>query len=111
MIVVFLALDVFLPVPSSVVSTAAGDPLGFWIRAIVSTEGMTLGCVLAYWSGKNFGLPLVRSMVSQRDLEDLRARFRRSAEWALATPGLYPFWRKRPRCLHDWRVSPSHAIR
>ena len=84
-IVFVLASDVFLPVPSSVVSTAAGALLGFWIGAIVSTAGMTLGCVLAYWSGKNFGLPLVRRMVSQRDLEDVRARFRRSAAWALAT--------------------------
>ena len=89
MIVVFLALDVFLPVPSSVVSTAAGTLLGLWIGAIVSTAGMTLGCVLAYWSGKNFGLPLVRGMVSQRDQEDVRARCRRSAEWALATTGPY----------------------
>jgi uncharacterized membrane protein YdjX (TVP38/TMEM64 family) len=35
--IVVLALDVSLPVPSSVVSTTAGTLLDFWIGAIVST--------------------------------------------------------------------------
>ena len=78
-IVVVLALDVFLPVPSSIVSTAAGALLGVWLGALVSTAGMTLGCVLAYWSGRKVGLPLVRRMVRDRDLEDIRSQFRRGA--------------------------------
>jgi uncharacterized membrane protein YdjX (TVP38/TMEM64 family) len=84
-IVVILALDVFLPVPSSVVSTAAGALLGVWLGALVSTAGMTLGCVLAYWSGRKFGLPLVRRMVRARDLDDVRSQFCRGAVWALTT--------------------------
>ena len=84
-IVAILALDVFLPVPSSVVSTAAGALLGIWAGALVSTAGMTLGCVLAYWSGRKFGLPLVSRMVRERDLEDVRSQFRRGAGWALTT--------------------------
>jgi len=46
-----LALDVFLPVPSSIVSTGAGVLLGFWRGAAVIWIGMTLGCVIGYAFG------------------------------------------------------------
>ena len=47
-----LALDVFLPVPSSLVATAAGVLLGFMSGAAVVWLGMTAGCVLAYLVGR-----------------------------------------------------------
>jgi uncharacterized membrane protein YdjX (TVP38/TMEM64 family) len=46
-----LALDVVLPVPSSLASTAAGALLGFWIGLAASWAGMTAGCVLGYFLG------------------------------------------------------------
>ena len=46
-----LALDVFLPVPSSIVSTGAGVLLGFWRGAAVIWIGMTLGCAIGYAFG------------------------------------------------------------
>ncbi len=84
-IVCLLTLDIFLPVPSSILSTAAGAMLGFKAGLVVSTAGMSLGCLLAYLCGRRFGLPLVRRMVSDRDLQEVSAQFRRGAEWTLAT--------------------------
>ena len=46
-----LAADVFLPVPSSIVSTAAGRLLGFPLGASVVWMGMTAGCLLGYIAG------------------------------------------------------------
>jgi uncharacterized membrane protein YdjX (TVP38/TMEM64 family) len=46
-----LALDVFLPVPSSIVSTAAGVFLGFAAGAAVIWSGMMGGCLLGYVVG------------------------------------------------------------
>jgi uncharacterized membrane protein YdjX (TVP38/TMEM64 family) len=46
-----LASDVVLPVPSSLVSAAAGALLGFWSGAAVIWIGMTASCVLGYWIG------------------------------------------------------------
>ena len=43
-----LALDVLLPVPSSIVSAAAGVMLGFWMGTLVVWAGMTVSCFLAY---------------------------------------------------------------
>jgi uncharacterized membrane protein YdjX (TVP38/TMEM64 family) len=46
-----LACDVLLPVPSSIVSTAAGVLLGFWRGAAVVWTGMMVGCMVGYWLG------------------------------------------------------------
>ncbi len=84
LIVVALTIDVFLPVPSSVVSTASGALLGVWFGAVVSTVGMTLGCMVGYGAGSRFGARFVTRLVSQRDLSDLQGQFRERANWALA---------------------------
>jgi uncharacterized membrane protein YdjX (TVP38/TMEM64 family) len=83
-VICLLAVDVFLPVPSSIVSTVAGATLGFFPGLIASSTGMTFGCVLAYICGRAWGLPLVRRLTGDRDLEIVSQRFRRSAGWALA---------------------------
>ena len=49
-----LALDVVLPVPSSIVSTAAGVLLGFWRGMAVVWSGMMVACLIAYWLGARF---------------------------------------------------------
>ncbi len=46
-----LSLDVFLPVPSSIVSTAAGVLLGFVAGAAVIWTGMMAGCAVGYLVG------------------------------------------------------------
>lgn len=46
-----LALDIFLPVPSSIVATAAGLLLGLGRGATVVWAGMTAGCLLGYVVG------------------------------------------------------------
>ena len=80
----FLGLDVLLPIPSSIVSTAAGAALGFLPGVAASTAGMTLGSLLGYVLGRQFGVRLMRRMVRERDLDQVSDRFRRGAPWALA---------------------------
>ncbi len=46
-----LALDVFLPVPSSIVSTACGALLGFGLGSTVVWCGMMTGCLVGYATG------------------------------------------------------------
>src|SRR5687768_6108937 len=46
-----LALDVFLPVPSSIVATAAGVLLGLAEGTAIVWAGMMAGCVLGYVVG------------------------------------------------------------
>jgi uncharacterized membrane protein YdjX (TVP38/TMEM64 family) len=46
-----LAFDVILPVPSSIVSTAAGVLLGFWVGAAIVWAGMMVACLFGYALG------------------------------------------------------------
>jgi uncharacterized membrane protein YdjX (TVP38/TMEM64 family) len=46
-----LASDVVLPIPSSIVSAAAGVLLGFGGGTAVIWTGMTISCLVGYWIG------------------------------------------------------------
>jgi membrane protein DedA with SNARE-associated domain len=48
-----LTFDVFLPVPSSLVSAAAGVVLGFWPATALIWASMTLACLLGYGFGRS----------------------------------------------------------
>ena len=63
-----LALDVFLPVPSSIVSTASGVLLGFTIGTAVVWGGMMVGCLLGYAVGSR-GSGAARRLVGVDGIE------------------------------------------
>jgi uncharacterized membrane protein YdjX (TVP38/TMEM64 family) len=62
-IVLLLAGDLFLPVPSSLVGTAAGYFLGFVGGTLTSLVGMTAGSLLAYALGKGSGRSVARRFI------------------------------------------------
>jgi len=81
-IMALLAADVFLPVPSSIVSTAAGVLLGFWRGAAVVFAGMTVACVLGYVVGAR-GSGAARRLVGTDGLARAAELARRYGDWAL----------------------------
>lgn len=62
-----LALDVFLPVPSSIVSTASGVLLGFSAGTAVVWTGMMAGCLLGYAVGAR-GSDAARRLVGEEGI-------------------------------------------
>jgi uncharacterized membrane protein YdjX (TVP38/TMEM64 family) len=77
-----LALDVFLPVPSSIVSTGAGVLLGFWRGALVIWVGMTIGCVIGYAFGVK-AAGAARKLVGADGLASAATVMDRYGPWAL----------------------------
>lgn len=77
LIVGALALDMLLPVPSSVVATASGATLGWLGGAAASCAGLTLGCWIGYRLGRAAGPAATRLIGSAgaRRLEDLLERY------------------------------------
>jgi uncharacterized membrane protein YdjX (TVP38/TMEM64 family) len=65
---ILLALDVLLPVPSSVVSTAAGARFGIAGGIAISWVGLTAGCILAAALGRKLGRPFAEWLVGDRAL-------------------------------------------
>ena len=77
-----LALDVFLPVPSSIVSTAAGVLLGLWPGASVVWVGMMIGCLVGYVVGVR-SAPLARRLVGPDGLARAGDLADRYGVWAV----------------------------
>lgn len=85
----FLALDIFLPVPSSIVSTAAGALFGFTGGLLVIWIGMTAGCALGYAVGAR-AQGLARRMVGEDGLRRASAVADRYGQWGLAASRAVP---------------------
>ena len=77
-----LAFDVFLPVPSSIVSTGAGALLGFWRGAMVVWIGMTAGCLIAYALGWGASQG-ARRLVGADSLARAQGLSQRFGAWAI----------------------------
>ncbi len=81
-IVALLAFDVFLPVPSSIVATAAGVLLGLWKGTLVVWIGLMIGCLLGYVVGKK-GTGAARWMVGAESLSRAESLMRRYGDAAI----------------------------
>jgi uncharacterized membrane protein YdjX (TVP38/TMEM64 family) len=68
-VIALLATDVFLPIPSSVVSTLAGSQLGMLGGTAASWAGMSLGAILGFAVARRYGPPLVRWLTRADDLK------------------------------------------
>jgi uncharacterized membrane protein YdjX (TVP38/TMEM64 family) len=77
-----LAFDVLLPVPSSIVSTAAGVLLGFWRGAAIVWTGMTVGCLLGYALGRRVSGAAGR-FVGEDGLRRAESLVQRYGDWTL----------------------------
>ena len=82
-VVALLALDVFLPVPSSVVSVGAGALMGFWRGTLIIWLGMTAGCIIGYAFGARIAGP-ARRFIGDADLQRAGQLLDRHGIWALA---------------------------
>ncbi|SLN22840.1 TVP38/TMEM64 family protein [Roseisalinus antarcticus] len=99
-----LALDVVLPLPSSVIATASGAVLGLWPGALAGWAGLTLGCVGGYLLGRLGNAALVARIVKPA------AQARAEEAFARSGPGLLLLARAVP-VLAEASVVTAGALR
>lgn len=81
-----LAVDLFLPVPSSVVLTYAGIQLGLLPAVFTGTIGLTLSAEIAYWIGRLGGRPLAIRFSTEAEINRLENQLcRRWPLWIVVT--------------------------
>jgi uncharacterized membrane protein YdjX (TVP38/TMEM64 family) len=66
-----LATDIFLPIPSSMVSTAAGGQLGWLVGTLASTLGMSLGSIAGFALARGLGETFTRWFTKRESLEQM----------------------------------------
>jgi uncharacterized membrane protein YdjX (TVP38/TMEM64 family) len=77
-----LAVDIVMPVPSSLVSTACGLTLGFLAGTLASFFGMTLSAVAGYFMGRYAAVP-VEKLIGNDELCMLKTFNARHGIWVL----------------------------
>lgn len=82
-IAALLAADVLLPIPSSVVTLAAGYGLGFAAGTVAATLGMCLGCVVGYALGIGLGRWGLRRLAGTSEVERVERLFERHGDVAV----------------------------
>ena len=84
-ILLLLSSDVLFPVPSSIVSTAAGALFGLAGGFLLNLGGMTLSCLLAYWLGSSrWGSAGARRLVGAAEKARMERAAARYGDWAVA---------------------------
>jgi uncharacterized membrane protein YdjX (TVP38/TMEM64 family) len=78
-----LAVDILLPLPSSLISTAAGFLLGLVGGLLTSWIGMTASCIIGFWLGKRYGRAAACRIVGESELEHLEVLSRRVGNWVI----------------------------
>jgi uncharacterized membrane protein YdjX (TVP38/TMEM64 family) len=78
-----LSLDVFLPIPSSVVSTVAGRMAGWGLGTLFSWTGMMLGALLGFSLARWGGRPMAKRFSSASELDRLDRLARKHGLWIL----------------------------
>ena len=78
-----LATDVLLPIPSSLVSTAAGYLLGLWTGSAVTWTGMTAACLIGYLLGATVGRGATRRFVGEEELQRASRAQSRFGNWVV----------------------------
>jgi uncharacterized membrane protein YdjX (TVP38/TMEM64 family) len=68
-VVALLSTDIFLPIPSSVVSTLAGWKLGVAGGTLASFVGLTLGAAIGFALAKRWGRPFAARFTRADELE------------------------------------------
>ncbi len=105
-----LALDVFLPVPSSVVSTAAGVFLGFGAGAAVVWSGMMAGCLIGYVVGAR-GAGAARRLVGDEGLARADRLMRRYGDLTIVLCRPVPVLAEASVVFAGLRAHPSPGSR
>ena len=82
-LILLLASDILLPIPSSLVSTAAGFFLGVVGGTLASLLGMTISCLLGYWLARRLGRPVASRIVKEEELGRLEVLYRRIGDWVM----------------------------
>ena len=81
--VLFLSVDIVLPVPSSAISVGAGLLLGIVGGTVASWIGMTAACMIGFWLGRSAGRKATDRLVGEEELRRLELLSQRWGDWAI----------------------------
>ena len=89
-IVGVLSTDIFLPIPSSFVSTFGGMQLDIPLATAASWTGMTLGAAIGFALARWLGRPILARAATEREIAGLEGLADRLGPWLLVVTRALP---------------------
>lgn len=105
-----LALDVVLPVPSSIVSTAAGSLFGLWKGAAASWTGMSAGCLLGYGLGLRAARRPAQRLLGSAEYDRAARATARYGAWTIVLFRAVPVLAEATVLFAGMTAMPMHAF-
>lgn len=78
-----MAVDIFLPVPSSAITTYAGATMGIFLATLASFLGMTTGGLVGFGLARLFGEPILHRLTSAKERDSIVNFNERYGLWAI----------------------------
>ncbi len=98
-VVLLLAVDLFLPIPSSLVMTANGSLVGFQLAFFANLLGSLLCAILGYWLCRWLGRPFFLRITSADDLARAEKFWARYGGWGIVLSRALPMFTELISCL------------
>lgn len=90
---------ILAPIPGNITALAGGALFGWGVGFLLSSLGLIIGSVIAFWLGRYFGKPLVIRMVGLKTYERYEGVVARKGIWVLFLIFLIPFFPDDALCL------------
>lgn len=91
-VLVQAAQVILAPIPGNITALAGGALFGWGVGFLLSSIGLIIGSMIAFWLGRYYGMPLVVRMVGQKTYERYEGVVARKGTWVLFLIFLVPFF-------------------
>ena len=83
LVIGLLGSDILLPIPSSMVCTAAGKFFGTFSGSLICWLGLNISTAIGYWTGSLFGWPAARRFCSPESLSAAEKNIQKWGIWPI----------------------------
>lgn len=109
-IVLLLATDLLLPIPSSIIMTLSGSLLGFWAGGLASFFGAMLSAFFGFYACRLGRERLFKRLVGEQDLERIGVWFEQRGVFAIIISRAVPMLTEILSCLAGLSAMRSRAF-
>ncbi len=105
-----LAVDSFLPIPSTLMMSALGFAFGAFWGGVLASVGIFLSGTIAYLCCRRFGVALARRIAGEAGLERVREGMRRLGPLTIAVTRSVPVVQEATACLAGLTEMPARSF-
>jgi uncharacterized membrane protein YdjX (TVP38/TMEM64 family) len=97
--IMLLVTDLFLPLPATIIMSAAGYLHGFVFGSLISIAGSFAGGSLGYWLCRSFGESAARRILGAKDFERGRTISQNAGAWIVVLSRWLPVFPEVVSCM------------